>query len=110
MGKAQEALAEYFEDQARQYEAKAAENPYEVQHLLSARSWLKLAAEAHELPDDHPLVVAVKDQVEDTGVVSRSDGSWQYAIERYVFDPVPRAPSDFLVELAALWRRDESER
>jgi len=108
MGKVQEALADYFGDQASWHHAKGQEHPDDLRNERCAESLLELAAEARVLPDDHPLVVAVKDQVDDIDVVSPySNGPWQHALSRCGFDPIRQTPSEFLVGLAAIWKDDE---
>ncbi len=110
MGKVQEALAEYFESQSSWRGTKTEEYPDDYRNENCALSLAALAEEARKLPDDHPLVVAVKNQLVVTDVIMPSEGQWHIAVSRYGFDPhadMQVSPSDFLVELAGLWEDDE---
>jgi hypothetical protein len=109
MGKVQEALADYVGDQALWRHAKAQEHPDDLRNERSAESLRELVAAIHELPDDHPLVVVVKDTMDrlvGLDILAPGD-SWHYAVSHYGWFSVRQAPSDFLIELAALWQEDE---
>jgi hypothetical protein len=60
MQNTQEMLADYFEDQARWRDEKAAEYPEDTRNAIAAESLCDLAAWVRSLPDNHPDVQAIR--------------------------------------------------